>query len=134
MKFWAFLATYGTWEPNISVGSEYLVSLLLLIHLYYILVKLEHLSDIICIIIDDFVFLTTFSINFWAFLAPYGTLEPNISIRSGYLVSFLLLFHLYYILVKLEHLSDIIWIIIYDFVFLFHFSVNFWPFWPLMRP
>ena len=121
----AFLASYGTLEQNISIKSGYLVSLLLLIHLYYILVKLEHLSVIIWIIIDDFVFLTTFSINFWAFLAPYGTLEPNISIRSGYLVSLLLPIHLYDILVKLEHLSDIIWIIIDDFMFLTYFSPNF---------
>ena len=89
------------------------------------MVKLDNLIDIICIIIDDFVFLTPFSINFWPFLASYGTLEPNIYIRSRYLVSLLLLIHLCYILVKLDHLSDIIWTIIDDFVFLTYFSPNF---------
>ena len=118
---WPFLASYGILQPNISVGSEYLVSLLLLTHLYYILVKLENFSDIIWTIIVDFMFLTLFSINFWPFLTSYETLEPNISIRSGYLVSLWLLIHLFYILVKLEFLSDIIWIIIDDFVFLTHF-------------
>ena len=70
-----------------------------------------------------FCVLTPFFINFWPFLAPYGTLEPNISIRSGYLVPLWLPIHLYDILVKLEHLSNIICIIIDDFVF----STSFHP-------
>ena len=79
---------------------------------FWSIMELEECGDIIWIIIDDFVFLTRFSVNFWPFLASYGTLEPNISTGSEYLVSLLLLIHLYFILVKLEQLCDIIWIII----------------------
>ena len=82
-----FLATYGTWEPIISIGSEYLVSLLLLIHLYYILMKLEHLSDIIWIIIDIFFVFDTLFGQFWPFLASYKNIESNISIVKKWIFS-----------------------------------------------
>ena len=51
------LDLYGTLKPNNSIRIEHL---LLPIHLYYILVKLEHTCDCNRAIMDYFLFLTPF--------------------------------------------------------------------------
>ena len=113
--FWPFLDIYGNLEPNNSMKIMHFVFILSLIHLYYILVKLEHLDDVIGVVIDDFLFLTQL---FASFLDIYGNLKPNNSMKMMYLVFLLALIHLYYILVELEHLDDVIGVVIDDFVFL----------------
>ena len=124
-----FLATYGTWEPIISIGSEYLVSLLLLIHLYYILMKLEHLSDIIWIIIDIFFVFDTLFGQFWPFLASYKNIESNISIVkkwifSIFIVTYQLVLHTGEIRAPQWHyLNHYWWFCVFDPLF-----VNFWLF------
>ena len=55
LYFWSFLDIYSILEPG-NIISDHLVSLLLPIHLYYILMELEQHSDLIWIIIDKFGF------------------------------------------------------------------------------
>ena len=127
LNFWPFLDNYGTLKPNNSIRSQHLLSLFPSIHLYYILVRLERLGVRIWILIADFLFLTPFLLNFWTFLDNYGNLKPNNYIKSRHLLSLFPPIHLYYILVRLEHLSVRICILIADFLFLPPFLLNFWP-------
>ena len=100
---------------------------LLYIHLYYILVKFQHSNSIICIIIDDFVFLPPFSFILTLF-GLYDALELRNYFRSACFILFLLPIHLYYILVKLQHFNNIICTIIGDFLFLPSLKLHFVPF------
>ena len=54
-------------EQNNYLESACVVLLMLFIHSYYTLVKLEHLNNFICIILGDFQFLNPFQLYFFQF-------------------------------------------------------------------
>ena len=93
-----------------------------------------HLNGFICIIVEEFLFLTPFQRHLCPFFDLYEAQEPNNYLRSASLVLFLLSIHSYCILVEVEHLKRFICIIIDDFPFLTPFSLIVVPFFIFMRP
>ena len=89
---------------------------------------LEVFNDIICVIINYFVFLTPIYRHFWHLCYLSVSRESRSSSRSACFVLFLLPIHFYYLLGKLEVFNDIICIIINDFVILTPIYRHFWHF------
>ena len=67
-SFCPFFDLYEALEPNNYLRSAWFVLFLLPTHVYYILVKLDDFNGIICIIIEDFVFLTPLQLHFDQFV------------------------------------------------------------------
>ena len=91
--------------------------------------NLEHINGIIYIVIDEFVLFEPISASFLDILNLGWVVKSKKYLKSEWFALFLLAVHLYYILVKLEHINGIICIIIVDFVFLTPLQLHFCPFW-----
>ena len=71
------------------------VLFLLPVHWYYRLVRFQHLDSIICIIIDDFMFLTPIQLHFGPIFDVWNALEPRNCLWNTCFVLFLLPIHWY---------------------------------------